>query len=185
MAYALTTEQVQQVVHNTALVILARPDLLPDWRDNLSDLIQQMRAAALDDEAIFLAAVLALLDRPADALPTGTQYDRAWESLVSGLQTGSLPQMREETVSLDRLLSSIAQAVAAVCAHAADQREVVAEELLQIKEAAVESQIPELIVWLEDALAVLGGASPAERAHHHAGVYHTYWQSLVENAPPS
>ena len=37
MAYALTTEQVQQVVQNTVLVILARPDLLPDeWRADVA-----------------------------------------------------------------------------------------------------------------------------------------------------
>lgn len=185
MAYALTTEQVQQVVQNTVLVILARPDLLPDWQTNLSDLIRQMRAAALDDEAIFLAAVLALLDQPADTLPTGTQYDQAWEAIVTGLQTRSLPHAREETITLDRLLSSIVQAVTAVQTQAADQRQAVYEELLQIKAAALESQVPELVVWLDDALDVLDGADPAERTHHHTGVYSVYWQSLTENTPSS
>ena len=185
MAYALTSEQVQQVVQNTVLVMLARPDLLPDWRANLGDLIQQMRAAALDDEAIFLAAVLALLDHPKDALPTGTQYDQAWQAIVTGLQTGSLPTAREETVTLDRLLASIAQAISAVQSQAPTQRRAVYEELLNIKTAAIEAELPELVVWIDDALDVLDGAAAAERAHHHAGVYGVYWQTLVDNSPSS
>ena len=185
MAYALTTEQVQQVVQNTVLVILARPDLLPDWQSNLNDLIGQMRAAALDDEAIFLAAVRVLLDRPADTLPTGTQYDQAWQAIITGLQTRSLPQAREESITLDRLLNSIVQAVTAVQTHAAEQRQAIYEELLQIQAAAVESEVPELVVWLDDALDVLDGAVPSERAHHHSGVYSAYWQSLIEKSPPS
>jgi len=186
MAYALTDEQIQQVIQNTALVILARPDLLPDWHANLTELVQQMRAAALDDEAIFLAAVLALLDHPGDTLPTGTQYDAAWEALLVSLQTGSLRPVREqETITLDRLLSSIVQAAVAVQTHAAEQRQAVYEELLQIKAAAVESQVPELVVWLDDVLDVLDGAAASERAAHHTGIYGAYWKSLVENSPPS
>ncbi|HMM28924.1 MAG TPA: hypothetical protein PKD46_11630 [Aggregatilineaceae bacterium] len=185
MAYALTREQVQQVVQNTVLVMLARSDLLPDWRANLGDLIQQMRAAALDDEAIFLAAVLALLDRPTDTLPTGTQYDQAWQAIVTGLQTGSLPSAREETVTLDRLLGSVVQAISAVQSHAPDQRQAVYDELLHIKTAALEAEVPELVVWIDDALDVLDGAAPTERAHHHAGVYGVYWQTLIDNSPSS
>lgn len=185
MAYALTSEQVQQVVQNTVLVALARSDLLPDWRANLGDLIQQMRAAALDDEAIFLAAVLALLDRPTDTLPTGTQYDQAWQAIVTGLQTGSLPPARDETVTLDRLLGSVAQAISAVQSHAADQWQAVYEELLHIKAAALEAEAPELVVWIDDALDVLDGAEAAERAHHHVGIYGAYWQTVVDNSPSS
>ena len=188
MAYALTTEQVQQVVQNTVLVILARPDLLSDWRTNLVDLIGQMRSADLDEEAIFLAAVRALLDQPGDTLPTGTQYDQAWEAIVTSVQTRSVPsasEAHEDTITLDRLLGSIVQAVTAVQTHAAEQRQAIYEELLQIKAAAVESDVPELVAWLDDALDVLDGAAPADRAHHHAGVYSTYWQSLTENTPPS
>lgn len=185
MAYALTSEQVQQVVQNTVLVALARSDLLPDWRANLGDLIQQMRAAALDDEAIFLAAVLALLDRPTDTLPTGTRYDQAWQAIVTSLQTGSLPSAREETVTLDRLLESIAQAISAVQTHAPDQHQAVYEELMHIKAAALEAKVPELVVWIDDALDVLDGAEAAERAHHHAGMYSVYWQTVVDNSPSS
>lgn len=186
MAYALTDEQIQLVIQNTALVILARPDLLPDWHANLTELVQQMRAAALDDEAIFLAAVLALLDHPGDTLPTGTQYDAAWEALLVSLQTGSLrPAREQETITLDRLLSSIVQAAVAVQTHAAEQRQAVYEELLQIKAAAIESQVPELVVWLDDVLDVLDGAAASERAAHHTGIYGAYWKSLIENSPPS
>ncbi len=185
MAYALTSEQVRQVVQNTVLVMLARSDLLPDWRANLGDLVQQMRAAALDDEAIFLAAVLALLDCPTDNLPTGTQYDQAWQSIVTGLQTGALPSEREEMVTLDRLLGSIVQAISAVQSRASDQRQAVSEELLNIKTAALEAEVPELVVWIDDALDVLDGAAAAGRAHHHAGVYGIYWQAIIDNSPSS
>jgi hypothetical protein len=185
MAYALTTEQVQQVVQNTVLVMLARPDLLPDWRADLTDLIGQMRKADLDDEAIFLAAVQSLLDRPGDTLPTGTHYDPAWEAIVTSLQTRSFPsQSREETITLDRLLSSIVQAVIAVQTVAAEQHQAIYEELLQIKAAAVESDVPELVAWLDDALDVLDGAEPADLAHHHTGIYSVYWQTLTERTPP-
>ena len=144
-----------------------------------------MRKANLDDEAIFLAAVQSLLDRPGDTLPTGTHYDPAWEAIVTSLQTRSFPsQSREETITLDRLLSSIVQAVIAVQTVAAEQHQAIYEELLQIKAAAVESDVPELVAWLDDALDVLDGAEPADLAHHHTGIYSVYWQTLTERTPP-
>ena len=75
------------------------------------------------------------------------------------------------------------QAVIAVQTVAAEQHQAIYEELLQIKAAAVESDVP-AVAWLDDALDVLDGAEPADLAHHHTGIYSVYWQTLTERTPP-
>jgi hypothetical protein len=50
MTLALTSDQVNQVVSNTTMVMLVRPDLLPEWRDNLMELLQQARSSSRLEE---------------------------------------------------------------------------------------------------------------------------------------
>lgn len=184
MAQALTSDQVNQVINNTVLVILARPDLRSEWSSNLLTLLKQTREAALDEESVFLAAVLTLLDSPEDTLPTGTTYDRAWQSILIGLQTGVVQDSLHEgdqAMSLDRLLNSIVQAVATVIRHATDQKAVIVSELQQMRRAAEEARVPELIDWLDDVLAVLHNTPPKTLSQRHQGIYAIYWTALMNS----
>lgn len=178
MVHALTGEQVGQIVNQTILVLLARPELVGEWRANLLSLLQQAREQVLEDEMIFVAAVISLLNSPRDRLPTGTVYDYAWESLLAGLATGGDVPVASE---LDQLLLSIAQATLAVLKHAPDQRELVAQEVQSVFDAAHEADMPELIAWLTDVLALLNGAAPDGLGAPHQGVYAAYWDALVRN----
>jgi hypothetical protein len=182
MGRVLTPEQIRQMVNNTVVVLLARPDLLPEWQDNLLDLLQQAREAHLDEEAIFVSAVLALLHSPADTLPTGTVYDYAWQSIVTGLRTGTVQPIPadDETMSLDRLLGSMAEALVAVMTQVPDQRPTVADELREIRTAATQADVRELITWLDDALAVLDGAPVQSLGQGHQGVYAVYWNEVAQ-----
>ncbi len=180
MTQALTSEQVHQIVNNTLLVLLARPELREEWRANLLDLLAQAREHGLEDEMLFVAAVLSLLEKPNDRLPTGTVYDYAWEALLNGLATGRLqPLDDEETFSLERLLRSVAEALVAVLTVSPQQRHMVTQEVQNILQAAQNSELGELQVWLRDALSVLNGADPAALEAHHEGLYAAYWQAIV------
>lgn len=181
MGRVLTAEQLDQVIHNTMVVLLVRPDLLPEWRTNLMDLLRQTRTSHLDEESIFVAAVLALLHSPDDTLPTGTNYDSAWQSLLTGLRTGvAQPSATQgERMALDRLLNSVAEAVVAVVTQVPAQREAVSVELSQMRRAAVEAGIRDLATWIDDALAVLDGAQPRSLVGSHQGVYAAYWDAIV------
>jgi len=181
---ALTSEQVHQIVNNTLLVLLARPELQREWRANLLDLLKQAREQALEDEMLFVAAVLSLLEKPNDRLPTGTAYDYAWEALLTGLKTGRLqPLDDEDGFSLEHLLRSVAEALVAVFTTSPNQRDVVTREVQNMLQAAQDSNVPELETWLADALAVLNGADPIALAQHHEGLYGAYWQAIVANIP--
>lgn len=181
MTHALTMDQVGQIVNNTMLVLLARPDLLPDWRANLLDLMQQARAQEMEDEMLFVAAVLTLLHSPDDKLPTGTVYDYAWESLLISLATGvAQPLDREEGVSLERLLRSVAEAVVAVVTHAPTQKDTIMGEIKQMRAAAVDAAVPELVAWVDDALALLQGKAIDELGQTHHGIYATYWDAIIQ-----
>jgi hypothetical protein len=183
MSLAFTSEQVNQVVSNTTLVLLVRPDLLPEWRENLMALLQQARSSDLHEEAIFVSAVLSLLYSPGDTLPTGTEYDYAWQSILTGLQTG-VPQptaSQGEQMTLDRLLNSVSEAVIAVMTQVPDQKDVVANELREMRIAAVDAQITDLIRWIDDVLALLGGNLTAGMGENHQGVYGAYWRLIVRS----
>ena len=184
MAYGLTSDQVHRVVNNTLLVLLSRPDLMPEWQTNLRNLLDQTRSAELEDEAIFVAAVLTLLTSPDDSLPTGTVYDTAWQSLVSGLRSGvARPAATEgESMSLDRLLGSIAEAVIAVMAQMPEQRDYIAHELRQMRAASTQGEMEELVAWLDDTLALMEGTPPQELGQRHQGVYGAYWDAILQQS---
>ncbi|MCD4686610.1 MAG: hypothetical protein K8S97_11805 [Anaerolineae bacterium] len=182
MSHALTMDQVGQIVNNTMLVLLARPDLMPDWRANLQDLMVQSRVQQMEDEMLFVAAVLTLLHSPDDKLPTGTAYDYAWESLLISLATGVAQPLdrEEEGISLERLLRSVAEAVVAVVTHAPEQKDTIQTEILQMRAAAENAAVPELIAWVDDALALLGGAALDDLDQQHQGIYATYWDAITQ-----
>lgn len=180
MAHALTPDQINNIVNNTMVVMLARPELLPEWRENLQDLLLQTREQNLEDEMLFVAAVLALLHSPEDTLPTGTVYDYAWETLMHSLTTGmSQPADQNGAGSLDRLLQSLAEAVVTVKTRLPDHQEVVREEIIEIYQAAQDAGLSELIAWVDDLLLVLEGGSPEMLGKDHAGIYAAYWDAIV------
>lgn len=186
---ALTPNQVQQIVTNTVVVLLARPDLAPEWQANLLSLLEQARQQQLEDEQLFVAALLTLLDSPEDTLPTGTLYDRAWQALITGLRTGRLTDPTVEGAdTLEALLGAVVEAVIAARTTLPEQATVIAGELRELRAAAERAAADELVRWVDDALAVLSGASPADRGTEHEGVYAAYWQalrsSLNESATP-
>lgn len=182
MVYALTSEQVEQMVENTLLVLLGRPELLPQWQDSLISLLSQAQAASLDDEAVFIAAVLTLLNYPEDRLPTGTAYDRAWESIMIGVQTGMVQSSHtsEETdqMTLDRLLASVVEAAVAMVNRSPEERKIIQQELFQMRTAAIEANVNELVAWIDDILRLLGGQPLVELGLDHTGVYAVYWEML-------
>jgi hypothetical protein len=183
MSLVLTSEQVNQVVSNTTLVLLVRPDLLPEWRENLMALLQQARTSDLHEEAIFVSAVLSLLYSPDDTLPTGTVYDFAWQSILTGLQTG-VPQptaSQGEQMTLDRLLNSVSEAVIAVMTQVPDQKDAIAGELRDMRIAAVEAQITDLMRWIDDVLGLLAGTVTPEAGEDHQGVYGAYWRLIIRS----
>lgn len=181
MSQVLSSEQVTQVVENTVYVLLGRPDLLVEWHTNLVDLLKQTQAIGLDDEELFLAAVLTLLHSPGDRLPTGTRYDRAWDAIMVGLQTGVAGQSTPEGVTLDQLLHSVVEAVTAILTRAPDQRDNIEGELAEIQAAAVEADIPELVRWLDDARALMSGTPIHLLGQQHEGDYAAFWQQLVQS----
>jgi hypothetical protein len=183
MVNALTSEQVNQVINNTVIVILARPDLMMDWHENLTHLLHQAQNAEFDDEAIFIAAVMSLLHSPEDSLPTGTLYDRAWDAILSGVQTGTLQAAEEdaEAMTLERLLNSIIQAVMAAKSGSPEQKTGIEEEMRTIRAAASQADAHELIAWLDDILALLGGTPARQLGKNHQGVYANYWKALMQD----
>lgn len=182
MAQALSSEQIDQITNNTLLVLLARPDLLDDWRDNLLELMKQAQQADLESEAIFAAALLSLLHSPNDSLPTGTEYDYAWEAIRTGLRTGSV-QPADRAMSLDQLLGTVAELAIAVMTEAVDQKPVVARQIREIRISAAEADARELAVWLDDVLALLDGVPVEKLGAAHQGAYAAYWQALVQLLP--
>ncbi len=181
MSQALSSEQVTQVVENTVYVLLGRPDLLVEWHTNLVALLRQTQSTGLEDEELFLAAVLTLLHSPGDRLPTGTRYDRAWDAIMVGLQTGVAGQSTGEGVTLDQLLHSVVEAVIAILTRAPDQRDSIEGELAEIQSAAVEANIPELVSWLDDARSLVAGAPIHTLGQQHEGDYAAFWQLLVQS----
>lgn len=180
----LSGEQLNQVISNTVIVLLARPDLQTEWRANLIRLLSQVREAQWEDESIFVAAVLNLLHHPEDTMPTGTRYDRAWESILTGVQTGvlhSAQQEEEEEITLERLLSSVTQAVITVITRSDADKSAVEGELRDMRAAAATASAEELAIWLDDVLLVLGGTPINEVGQRHTGIYAAYWQVLSEN----
>ncbi len=190
MTQALTPEQVQQIVVNTVVALLARPDLVPTWRAHLLELLDQARQQQLEDEQLFVAAIVTLLNSPEDTLPTGTRYDRAWQALITSLRTGTLidPEAEADTDTLDELLGAVVEAVVAARTVLPDQADAIAGELRELRAAAERADAEELVRWVDDALAVLAGESPQDRGTDHEGVYAVYWQalrsSLSESAAP-
>ncbi|MBN2304326.1 MAG: hypothetical protein JXQ72_07620 [Anaerolineae bacterium] len=184
MAPALTAEQIKQIINNTMLVMLVQPDLKPEWHENLHGLIRQAQESALEDEAIFAAAVLSLLYAPKDRLPTGTIYDQAWQSLLYTLQTG-VQQDRDDqpdgSMTLDQLLSSVTEAVIMVKRNAPDQRDQLLGELAEIHRASTESGVPELVRWLEDVIALVNDAPITSLGQNHTGPFRAYWDTIHLN----
>ncbi len=181
MAHVLTEEQVEQVVNNTLLVLLARPDRIPEWHETLVDLLGQSEQAQLDEEALFVAAVLALLHSPDDILPTGTAYDHAWQMLLSSLRTGRLRAARPEfeQLSLKQMLRSIADAVVTVLIETHDYKEAVINELQEIRHASEQAGEAELTRWLNDVLLLAGGTPPDELGQCHSELYAEAWNAII------
>ena len=177
----LGAAQVDQVVHNTLLALREQPGLLPDWQTVLDELLRHLQTAHLDDESVFLAAVLTLLASPTDTLPTGTQYDNAWQELVDGLRTTAAASVRADTSTLDGLLKMVAEAALAVLTDAPAQRPVVAQQIDELRAAASASGMEPLAGWLGDVAALLSGTAADAREGAHEGVYHDYWHALLDH----
>lgn len=185
MANALTSNQLEQIISNTVAVLLARPDLLPDWHANLFALLKQTQESHLEDEELFVAAVLALIHSPEDTLPTGTAYDNAWQAILTSLQTGVIQSAEEdETATIKRLLQSVAEAVVAVQTRLPEQKDSVIEQVHDLQDAAVKAEVDELVRWLDDILKVLDGQPPEMFGNGHTDVYAAYWEALVESLTP-
>jgi len=182
MAQALSSDQVDQITNNTLLVLLARPDLLDEWQENLLALMQQAQEAGMEGEAIFAAAVASLLHFPDDSLPTGTDYDYAWEAILTGLQTGAI-QPEDQAISLEQLLATVAELAVAVMTGASDQKTVIARHIREIRASAVAAEARELAVWLDDVLALLDGVPVDRLGAAHQDVYAAYWQALAQLLP--
>jgi len=182
MAQALSSEQVEQITTNTLLVLLARPDLLDEWQENLLVLMQQAQQGGHEGEAIFAAAVASLLRAPDDRLPTGTDYDYAWEAILNGLQTGTI-QPEDRAISLEQLLGTVAELAISVMTGAADQKTVVVRNIREVRASAAASGVGELAVWLDDVLALLDGVPVEKLGAAHQGTYAAYWQALVQLLP--
>lgn len=178
----LTSEQVSRIIENTVTVVRERPELIAQWRADLLELLAQARRARLEDESIFVAAVIALLESPRDTLPTGTIYDTVWQTILAGLRTGDLPSSLGATrdEALERLLRSVAEAVVVVMTRAPDQKGAVADELRELRQAAAESRVDELAGWLDDALALLAGTPLETLGRAHQGIYAAYWGAIAE-----
>ncbi|NDJ79115.1 MAG: hypothetical protein GYB65_22935 [Chloroflexi bacterium] len=183
MTRALTADLLNRIIDNTVVVLLVRPEMLPEWDANLLMLMREVQQAGLDDEAIFLASVLALLHEPGDSLPTGTLYDHAWEQLLIGLQTGVAQSSSSngEAMTLDQALGWVVEAVTAVLTREAEQKDMIQQGLVQMRQAAEDADIPELVAWLSHAMDVLEGKAPRDLSHLHEGVYAAYWNVLVQN----
>lgn len=182
MAPALTTDQIKQIINNTMLVMLVRPDLKPEWHTNLEGLIQQAQDAAMDDEALFAAAVLALIYSPGDTLPTGTAYDTAWQALLVSLQSGVAQTddaESEASMTLDRLLKSVAEAVITVQRNAPSQKTALLNELDEVRQAGETAGVSELIRWLDDVTALVNGAPITTLGQGHQGVFRDFWDMIV------
>lgn len=180
MIEALNEEQVNQVIHNTIVVMLARQDLQSEWQADLFDLLHQAQTADMIEEAIFLAAVIALLDSPDDELPTGTRYDPAWHAIRTGLDTGSLPGTSQSEISLDRLLQAVVNAIVTVRRDNPHQVDALEEELHEMRAAAAEAGAQDLLHWLDDTIEVLHGSDPAAIASAHTGMFADQWHTLTE-----
>ncbi len=181
MSQALSSEQVTQVVENTVYVLLGRPDLLVEWHSSLVDLLKQTQSMGMEDEELFLSAVLTLLHSPSDRLPTGTRYDRAWDAIMIGMQTGVVNQGNTEGITLDQLMHSVVEAVTAILTRAPDQRDDIEGELAEIQSAAVEAGMTELVSWLDDVRSLMGGVPIHELGQQHEGDYAAFWQQLVQS----
>ncbi len=183
MTQVLSNDQVTQIIQTTMIVLLARPELKPDWQINLAALLQQARDEELEDEMLFVAAVLSLLHSPGDTLPTGTVYDSAWRALLSALQTGIVQEVGEsesESFTLENLLESVAQAVVTIMRHEPSRAGQLAEEVRAIRSSSVEAGIEPLVTWLDDVLLLLDGRSPATLNSRHTEMFERYWRFIVD-----
>jgi hypothetical protein len=92
-------------------------------------------------------------------------------------------------MTLDRLLNSVAEAVIAVMTEVPDQRAAVADELREMRGAASDGQVVELIRWIDDLLALLDGKPGLDRSGEgHQGIYGAYWRLImrsIQNNNPS
>ena len=183
MGTGLTSEQMQQIVNNTVAVLLARPDLLPEWHANLYNLMRQAQSASLEDEALFAAAVLALLHVPEDELPTGTPYDYVWQAILTSLQTGVIQTIGEpdDTVTVKRLLQSVTEATVAVLTQMPEQKNEVRSQVVEMRLAALQAEVDELTRWLDDVLKLLEGQDVGTLGEGHRGMYAAYWNAVVKN----
>jgi hypothetical protein len=127
--------------------------------------------------------VLSLLYSPSDTLPTGTVYDFAWQSILTGLQTG-VPQptaSQSDQMTLDRLLNSVSEAVIAVMTQVPEQKDAVTAELRDMRIAAVDAQITDFTRWIDDVLSLLAGTTDVESGQDHQGVYGAYWRLIIRS----
>ncbi len=182
MPRRLTADQLDRLVENTVLVLRARPDLLEEWQTNLERLLRDAREAGLEDEAVFVAAVLTLLASPNDTLPTGTPYDSAWYSIQAGMKTGVVGPARDRAgMQLEDLLRTVSEAVLAVLTEMPDERKAVAAELDEIRASARSAGAEALAAWLDDVRVLLGGAPPDGFHTSHPEPYHAYWRALLDS----
>ena len=180
MTDALSSEQLNQVINNTVVVILARPDLHSEWNKDLNHLLRQARAAGLEAEAIFVSAVINLLAHPDDVLPTGTQYDNAWDTIRHGLETGSLPGPAREEPSIDRLLETVVDAVVIALTEDSSHLPMLEEELHEMRATAAESGLMDLLHWLDNVVEIINGTDPRTLQPAADGAYAAHWQLLIE-----
>ena len=188
MSNLLNQEQLEQLVNNTLVVLIAKPDLKDEWHADLTGWMEQMRTAQQEDEAIFLAALLTLLWWPDDTLPTATSYDYAWELLMIGMQTGTLQRVpapaSDETLTIGQLLRSVVDAAALVLQRAPEEQDQLDTELHQMQRAADRAGLDDLALWLTDVLALLHGTPARDLGADQTGIFATYWEMLARRVDP-
>jgi tetratricopeptide (TPR) repeat protein len=172
----MPSDELQVMVSNTIAVMTTMPNRRAEWRETITEVLEQAKSRNRQQDAGFFAAVLAVLNGEASALPGDHPYTPALAQIQEGIAAGGLADdetPQEDGLPIDTEL--IPRSIAALLGG--PQEKMAHVQYL----AAMESQTTDegLKALLQVIQLGLFGSDLPQLGQNLSGVYRQAWEAIV------
>jgi len=172
----MPTAQLQVIVANTVAVMTTMQERHAEWRETLTKALQQVKSSNQQQDADFLAAVLAVLNGQSPTLSGDHPYTPALAKIQEGIAAGGLED--DERPQDDELPFDAELISRSIAAFLGGPQEKIAH-VQYLTAMGTQTTDEELKALLQVIQLGLFGSDLSQLSQNLSGVYREAWEAIV------